>query len=90
MDLCPSKLYSWCRDQRLYKQEIAPEVKEPVPVTAEDTGLRFADGVVDSRRNRIILVQEDHSKEGIPVNTLSAIGEHKHHHLAIAQLNSSQ
>jgi hypothetical protein len=60
------------RDQRLYKQEISPSVQPPQPLT-EEGKLRFADGVVDTRRNRIITVQEDHSQPGEAVNTIAAV-----------------
>jgi dipeptidyl aminopeptidase/acylaminoacyl peptidase len=48
-------------DQRLYRQ--APGAA-PVPITPEPPrprGLRYADGVVDPRRRRIIAVREDHA-----------------------------
>ncbi len=55
-------------DQRLYKQ--IPGSK-PVPVTPEGK-LRFADGVVDQQRNRIICVCEDHTNEKT-VNSIVSI-----------------
>lgn len=45
----------WRRDQRLYVQHLPADGGEPVapqPLTAADSGLRFADGVVDAARNR--------------------------------------
>jgi hypothetical protein len=45
-------------DQRLYKQESG---SVPVPLMAEGD-VRFADGVIDQQRNRIICVCEDHTK----------------------------
>ena len=36
--------------------------------------LRFADGVVDTKRNRLVTVQEDHSGKGEAVNTIAAVG----------------
>jgi dipeptidyl aminopeptidase/acylaminoacyl peptidase len=45
-------------DQRLYKQESG---YVPVPLMAEGD-VRFADGVIDQQRNRIICVCEDHTK----------------------------
>ena len=61
-------------DQRLYRQE--PEAM-PVPITPEATrprGLRYADGVVDTRRTRMIWVREDHTTVALePVNTLVEI-----------------
>ena len=63
------------RDQRLYKQVVSPSVQPPEPLTPEGTELRFADGIVDSKRNRLVTVQEDHSKKGEAVNTIAAVGE---------------
>ena len=49
----------------------------PVPITPEATrprGLRYADGVVDTRRTRMIWVREDHTTVALePVNTLVEI-----------------
>ena len=57
-------------DQRLYR--LAPP-GDPRPITPE-TNLRFADGVVDSTRNRMVCVCEDHTTgNGYPVNSLVAI-----------------
>ncbi|HJN09834.1 MAG TPA: S9 family peptidase [Pirellulaceae bacterium] len=47
-------------DQRLYRQKIG---MDPVPITA-GADLRWADGVLDETRNRIICVQEDHTVAG--------------------------
>jgi len=47
-------------DQRLYRQDPGGM---PQPITPE-ADLRYADGVIDRRRRRIICVCEDHSKEG--------------------------
>ena len=50
-------------DGRLYRQ--APDGSEPQPLTPEpparDRQWRFADGVIDQRRNRWIGVREDHT-----------------------------
>ena len=57
-------------DQRLYRQ--APGAA-PVALTPEGA-LRYADGVVDTRRQRLICVREDHSAEGQEaVNAVVAI-----------------
>jgi dipeptidyl aminopeptidase/acylaminoacyl peptidase len=45
-------------DQRLYRANAG---KEPQPVTPE-VALRYADGVFDHSRNRIICVREDHTE----------------------------
>ena len=58
-------------DQRLYQQGPA---LEPQPLTGE-TARRYADTVVDTYKNRLICVREDHSLgEGEPVNTIVAVG----------------
>ncbi|MDP6070645.1 MAG: S9 family peptidase [SAR202 cluster bacterium] len=57
-------------DQRLYRQEPGGE---PTPLTPA-VELRYADGVVDRRRNRMVCVREDHTVEGQEaVNTLVSI-----------------
>jgi len=61
-----------CRDQRLYKQTVNPSVKPPEPLTPE-AKLRYADGILDAKRQRIIAVQEDHSGSGEAVNTIAAV-----------------
>jgi dipeptidyl aminopeptidase/acylaminoacyl peptidase len=58
-------------DQRLYQQAPA---REPEPLTGE-TARRYADTVVDTHRNRLVCVREDHSVgKGEPVNTIVAVG----------------
>jgi dipeptidyl aminopeptidase/acylaminoacyl peptidase len=58
-------------DQRLYRQE---REGAPVPITlaaSKPRGVRYADGVVDPSRNRMIWVCEDHTTGAAqPVNTL--------------------
>ncbi|MBV8458261.1 MAG: S9 family peptidase, partial [Acetobacteraceae bacterium] len=58
-------------DQRLYRQDRGAA---PVPITEAPTrprGLRYADGVIDPSRKRMIWVCEDHTTVGEqPVNTL--------------------
>jgi dipeptidyl aminopeptidase/acylaminoacyl peptidase len=57
-------------DQRLYRQNTG---SEPQPITSE-TNLRYADGVIDNKRGRIICVCEDHTKQGREVsNTLTSL-----------------
>ena len=56
-------------DQRLYRQE---QGGEPVAITAE-APLRYADGVFDSKRGRIVCVREDHSGDGEPVNAIVSV-----------------
>ncbi|MBD2035953.1 S9 family peptidase [Leptolyngbya sp. FACHB-321] len=56
-------------DQRLYRQEIGAE---PVAITPE-TAWRYADGMVDVQRQRLICVREDHTGEGEAVNTIVSL-----------------
>ena len=61
-------------DQRLYRQERGGD---PVAITPE-APLRYADGVFDARRGRIICVREDHTGDGEAVNAIvanDALGE---------------
>jgi dipeptidyl aminopeptidase/acylaminoacyl peptidase len=53
-------------DQRLYRQKPG---EEPVPITPE-IAWRYADGVIDAQRNRMICVREDHTGSGEAVNTI--------------------
>src|SRR6202034_3060669 len=61
-------------DQRLYRQQGGAA---PVPITpdpARPRGLRYADGVIDCGRRRMIWVREDHTTGTVqPVNTLVEI-----------------
>jgi len=61
-------LSNW-EDQRLYRHEPG---SEPTPITPEKEA-RYADGVVDGPRQRIICVREDHSAEGEPVNAVVGV-----------------
>ena len=65
---------------------VSPRVEKPEPLTAADNSLRFADGIVDEGRKRIITVQEDHSGSGEAVNTIAAIGNPKIHRMIALQL----
>ncbi|HXV81060.1 MAG TPA: S9 family peptidase [Candidatus Binatia bacterium] len=56
-------------DQRLYVQR--PGL-EPQPLTPA-AGLRYADGVIDQRRNILFCVREDHTVQGEAINTLVSI-----------------
>ncbi len=57
-------------DQRVYRQKIG---EEPRPITPEGD-LRYADGVIDRRRNRMICVREDHTGAGREaVNTIVSV-----------------
>ncbi len=56
-------------DQRLYTQRLG---EIPQPLTPP--GYRYADGIVDRDRNRLICVREDHTQaNGQPINTIVAV-----------------
>ena len=56
-------------DQHLYRQSISgtPELLTP------GDGYRYADMIVDEKRNRLICIREDHTCEGEAVNTIVSI-----------------
>lgn len=56
-------------DQRLYSQTID---SEPQPLTPAGDW-RYADGIIDRERNRLIYIREDHSTGSEPVNTIVSI-----------------
>ena len=62
-------------DGRLYR--LVPGALEPRALTPAPSvhghDWRFADGVIDSSRNRWIGVREDHTAEGEPVNAIVAV-----------------
>ena len=62
-------IFSNFTDQRLYVQQPGSEPK-PLTPTAD---MRYADGVIDRRRNLFICVREDHSGHGEAINTLVSI-----------------
>ena len=59
-------------DQRLYRQRPG---EDPIALTAEypAASMRYADAVMDERRDRLICVREDHTGDGEAVNTVVAI-----------------
>ncbi|MEO0885669.1 MAG: S9 family peptidase [Cyanobacteria bacterium J06648_10] len=60
-------------DQRLYVQKAGAE---PVPLTPEvapTAGLRYADAVVDTKREQLICVTEDHRQSGEAINAIATI-----------------
>jgi dipeptidyl aminopeptidase/acylaminoacyl peptidase len=62
--------FSHFPDQRLYRQTLS---SEPQPLT-QSGALRYADAIVDNRRNRLICVCEDHSSPNQePSNTLVSV-----------------
>ena len=58
-------------DGRVYR--IADDGEPAAPITPADVDLRYADGMIDARRNRIVCVREDHRGEGEPVNAVIAL-----------------
>ena len=56
-------------DQRVYRQ---PAGQEPCPITPAGD-IRHADFAVDLARSRLICVQENHSGDGEPVNSVVAV-----------------
>jgi dipeptidyl aminopeptidase/acylaminoacyl peptidase len=62
--------FSNYEDQRLYKQTRG---EAPQPITPEDE-MRYADGVVDPKRNRLLTVREDHTEsEREAINTIVSL-----------------
>ncbi len=61
-------------DQRLYRQDPGrqPHPITPLP-TVTPSALRYADGVIDRRRGRIICVREEHTHSGEVINTLVSV-----------------
>ena len=62
-------------DQRLYRQDAG---RLPTPITPAPSGgaadaLRYADGVIDRRRGRMVCVREDHTGAGEAVTTLAGV-----------------
>ncbi len=62
-------VFSNLADQQLYRQK---DLQPPVPVTAPGA-MRYADGVIDTPRKRLICVREDHGKPDMPVNALVSV-----------------
>jgi dipeptidyl aminopeptidase/acylaminoacyl peptidase len=69
-------------DQRLYRQDPGHEPRPITPLpTAQGAAnrqpradaLRYADGVIDARRGRIVCVREDHTSPREAINTLVSI-----------------
>ncbi len=63
-------VFSHFADGRLY--QIGPEDQSPRPITP-DVALRYADVVIDRRRDRLVAVREDHRGDGEAVNTIVAV-----------------
>ena len=56
-------------DQRVYRQPIG---QKPIPITPKGD-MRHADFEVDWSRSRLICVQENHSDQGEPINSVVAV-----------------
>ena len=62
-------------DQQLYRQDPGqkPRPITPPPNAAGAATLRYADGVINSLRGRIVCVREDHTRPGEAINTLVSV-----------------
>jgi dipeptidyl aminopeptidase/acylaminoacyl peptidase len=61
-------------DQRLYRLPRGAGAPQPLTgIAPRPAAWRFADGLIDQRRNRWIGVREDHTATGLPENTLVAV-----------------
>jgi hypothetical protein len=70
-----SVYFSNFSDGRLYRQQRSDTEPQPLtpPPAARERDWRFADGIIDRRRNRWIGVREDHTGEGEPVNAIVTV-----------------
>ncbi len=68
-------IFSNFADQRLYRQDFGqqPRPITPLPASGPADALRYADGVFDGRRGRMICVREDHTGGGEAVNALVGV-----------------
>ena len=68
-------VFSNFADQRLYRQDPdeAPRPITPLPQSGPAGALRYADGVFDRRRGRMVCIREDHSGKGEAVNALVGV-----------------
>ena len=60
-------------DQRLYRQDGGGQARPITAPPTAGTALRYADGVVDRRRRRLLCVREDHVRDGEVVNALVGV-----------------
>jgi dipeptidyl aminopeptidase/acylaminoacyl peptidase len=66
--------FSHFADGRLYRLPRGTGAPQPLTAApARPNDWRFADGLIDKRRNRWIGVREDHTGAGLPVNALVAV-----------------
>ncbi len=65
-------LFSNFADGRVYRQN---QGEDPTPITPADVDLRYADGMIDRARNRLVCVREDHRESDQDcANTIVALG----------------
>ena len=57
-------------DQRVYRQNPGDD---PMPITPDGVDLRYADGMIDTHRNRLVCIREDHREDGEALNTIVAL-----------------
>ncbi len=67
-------------DQRLYSPGAGQSPRPITPAAAPANALRYADGVIDRHRGRLICVHEDHARSGQAVNTLASLDLSGAHH----------
>ena len=69
------RIYRQAFDQREVSHQMTDVSEKPVPITPRTSSatLRYADLVVDARRQRLICVREDHRAGGEPHNALVAL-----------------
>jgi dipeptidyl aminopeptidase/acylaminoacyl peptidase len=60
-------------DQRLYRLDAGQAPRPFTPAATPATALRYADGIIDRQRGRLICVHEDHTGSGQAVNTLVSL-----------------
>jgi dipeptidyl aminopeptidase/acylaminoacyl peptidase len=61
-------------DQRLYRQDVGGQPRPITPSpTAAAAGLRYADSVVDLRRDRLICVREAHARDAEAVTAIVSV-----------------
>jgi dipeptidyl aminopeptidase/acylaminoacyl peptidase len=66
--------FSNYRDQRLYRQDPGQAPRPITPTAAKaPAALRYADGVIDAPRGRMICVYEDHTESGQARNALASV-----------------
>lgn len=57
-------------DQRMYRQDLSGD---PVPFTTPKSNMRYADGIVDHKRDLMVCVREDHNDHAEIINSIVSI-----------------